>query len=118
VKTVALLLAAVLLPASGCGGRSAVAPDSTQQAIVIPAISGWVHEDVTWGDPPLADAVVEVTGADGSKKTAISNADGFYRIAAGPGSVTVTASKPGYATRTSEFILATDTVLNFSLAAE
>ena len=73
---------------------------------------------MTWGDPPLADALVEVTGADGLKESGFSDDDGFYKIAAPPGGVTVTASKPGFETKTSEFMLVTDTVLNFSLTAE
>ena len=116
MKTVAPLLLTMLVLASGC--TSPVAPDRTQPPIVIPTISGSVYESVTWGDPPLADAVVEVAGADGSKKTGISDAAGFYKIAAGPGTVTVTASKPGYETKTLEFMLVTDTVLNFSLSSE
>jgi len=88
------------------------------QAVVTPTISGQVHESVDWGDPPLAAAVVEVTGGDGVKKTGMSDGAGFYRIEAVPGSVTVTASKPGFATKTTEFMLMTDTVLNFSLAPE
>ena len=117
MKTVALFLVAGSLVAAGCSGRSPVAPDSTPQPIVR-TISGQVHENVTWGDPPLAGAVIEVTGADGSKKTGISDTGGFYKIAAGPGSVTVTASKPGYETQRSEFVLETNTVLNFSLSPE
>jgi hypothetical protein len=95
-----------------------VAPGPIHPPIVIPTISGQVHEAVTWGDPPLADAVVEVTIADGSTKTGMSDAGGFYRIAAAPGGVTVKASKAGYATKTSEFLLVRDIVLNFSLAPE
>ena len=86
--------------------------------MVVPTLSGQVQQNVTWGDPPLADALVEVIGADGSRKTGLSDDDGFYTIATAPGSVTVRASKPGFETRTSEFVLVTDTVLNFSLTAE
>ena len=118
MRTVALFLVVGSLAAGSCGGSSPVAPDGPQPPMVIPTISGRVHEHVTWGDPPLADALVEVTGADGSKKTGISDHDGFYKIAAAAGSVTVTASKPGFETKTSEFMLVTDTVLNFSLAPE
>jgi carboxypeptidase family protein len=115
-KTLAFFLLAGSLSAASCGGASPVAPDAAR--LVIPTISGQVHESVTWGDPPLAAAVVEVTGGDGSKKTGISDDRGFYKIAVGPGNVTVTASKPGFETKTSEFLLVTDTVLNFSLAPE
>jgi hypothetical protein len=114
VKTIALALVAVALAVAGCG-PSPVAPDGQQ---VIPTLSGQVQQNVTWGDPPLADALVEVTGADGLKRTGFSDDDGFYKIVAAPGTVTVTASKPGFETKTSEFVLVTDTVLNFSLTAE
>jgi hypothetical protein len=116
MKAVALVLVAGSLVAVSCGGQSPVAPGL--QPTVIPTVSGQVQENVTWGDPPLADAVIEVVRADGSKKTGISDDDGFYRIAAEPGSVRVTASKPGYEAKSAEFMLVTDTVLNFSLAHE
>ena len=115
-KTLAFFLLAGSLSAASCGGPSPIAPDAAQ--LVIPTISGQVHESVTWGDPPLAAAVVEVTGGDGSKKTGISDDGGFYKIAVSPGNVTVTASKPGFEAKTSEFLLVADTVLNFSLAPE
>lgn len=113
-KTLALFLVAGTLAGANCGGPAPMAPTR----VVTPTISGQVHESVDWGDPPLAAAVVEVTGGDGVKKTGMSDDSGFYRIAAGPGSVTVTASKPGFATKTTEFLLMTDMVLNFSLAPE
>ena len=73
---------------------------------------------MTWGDPPLADALIEVTGVDGLKQAGYSDDDGFYTITTPPGGVAVTASKPGFETKTSEFVLQTDTVLNFSLTPE
>jgi hypothetical protein len=118
VKTIALSLVAVALAVASCGSPSPVAPDGAQPMPVIPTLSGQVQHNVPWGDPPLADALVEVTGADGLKRSGFSDDDGFYKIAAAPGNVTVTASKPGFETKTSEFMLVTDTVLNFSLTAE
>jgi hypothetical protein len=117
VKTHALFLVAVMLAAAGCGGSSPVAPGGTLPPTTS-TLSGQVHENVTWGDPPLADALVEVTGADGLKRTGLSDDDGLYKIATAPGTVTVKASKPGFATKTSEFMLMSDTVLNFSLTPE
>jgi Carboxypeptidase regulatory-like domain len=117
VKTHALFLVAVLA-AAGCGGSSPVAPNGTLPPTATSVLSGQVHENVTWGDPPLSDALVEVTGADGLKKTGLSDDDGFYKIATAPGPVTVRASKPGFETKTSEFMLISDTVLNFSLTPE
>jgi hypothetical protein len=117
VKTIALSLVAVALAVAGCG-PSPVAPGGQQPLTAIPTLSGQVQQNVTWGDPPLADALVEVTGADGLKRTGFSDDDGFYKIVAARGTVTVTASKPGFETKTSEFVLVTDTVLNFSLTAE
>jgi len=67
---------------------------------------------------PHSWAYVEVTGADGLKHAGFSDDHGFYTIAAPAGRVAVTASKPGFRTRRSEFVLVTDTVLNFSLTAE
>ncbi|MEO8256050.1 MAG: carboxypeptidase-like regulatory domain-containing protein [Acidobacteriota bacterium] len=113
-KTLLLALVAALLVATGCGGASPMVPDGASPTAVS-ILSGQVHESVVWGDPPLADALIEVTGANGLKKTGFSDDDGFYRIAAAPGSVIVTASKPGFATKASEFMLVTDTTLNFSL---
>ena len=49
--------------------------------------------------------LIEVAGADGLRNTGFSDDDGFYRIAAAPGTVIVTASKPGFETKMSEFVL-------------
>jgi hypothetical protein len=118
VKIRALLMVAVMLAAASCGGSSPVSPDGGLPPSAISVLSGQVHENVTWGDPPLADALVEVTGADGVKRTGLSDDDGFYKIATVPGTVTVRASKPGFVPKTSEFMLITNTVVNFSLVPD
>ena len=114
----AFLLVVGMLAAAGCGGSSPVSPDGGLPPARISVLSGQVHENVTWGDPPLADALVEITGADGVKRTGLSDDNGFYSIATVPGAVTVRASKPGFEPKTSEFMLITDTVLNFSLTPD
>ena len=116
-QALSLSLAVAMLAVAGCGGLSPVAPDGARPA-VISTLSGQVHENVTWGDPPLANALIAITGADGFKHTGFSDDHGFYTIAAPPGSVAVTASKPGFEAKTAEFVLVTDTVLNFSLTPE
>src|SRR6185295_2147083 len=86
VKTIALSLVAVAfaLAVASCGGSSPVAPGAPPPT-VMPTLSGQVQQNVTWGDPPLADALVEVVGADGLKKTGLSDDEGFYQIAVAPG---------------------------------
>lgn len=118
VKALPLALFAAMLAVAGCGGQSPVAPDGGRPSLAISTLSGRVYENVTWADPPLAEALIEITGADGLKHAGFSDDHGFYAITARPGGVAVTVSKPGFEPRTSEFILETDTVLNFSLTPE
>lgn len=70
---------------------------------------------MTWGDPPIPDAVISVTDADGSIKTVSSDENGFYQILVRPGDVSITASKEGYEARTWQLTLLKDLVLNFGL---
>jgi carboxypeptidase family protein len=116
MKRLAFCVAMIVATGAGCSGRSPVAPDTTEQR---PAefltISGWVYEHVEWADPPIAQAIIEVKEADGSLKTTVTDADGFYRVSVRPGSISINASKEGYEAKTWEFPLLKDTVLNFSL---
>jgi hypothetical protein len=107
----------VLLAVWGCGG-SLTAPDPIQQrpepAADVATISGRIYASGPV-QPPIGDATVEVNEADGSSATVVTDADGFYRISARRGSVTITASKDGYEAKQWQFDLLNDTVLNFSL---
>jgi len=112
-------LVALILITSGCSSRSPVAPTSSQQpaqpAAQFASISGQVYANVSWGDPPIPEAVISVTEADGSIKTVGSDENGFYQVFVRPGDVSITASKEGYEARTWRLTLLKDLVLNFGL---
>lgn len=113
-----MALLAVAVTGSACGGRSPVAPTSTQQvaAAQLATISGRVYAAVTWGEPPIAETLIEVTEADGTTTTVLSDDDGFYQVTVRHGSVSISASKEGYEAKTpQQFTLLNDAVLNFSL---
>jgi hypothetical protein len=97
---------------SACGGQLPGAPDAG-----LLTISGYVYQQGTaeLGEPVLVDALVTVQEEEGSARTAISDSRGFYMVSVRAGSVSITASKAGYAERVSQFNLAIDTILNFSL---
>jgi hypothetical protein len=80
-------------------------------------ISGHVYEsfNVRSGEPLLSDVAITVKDAAGSQYSARTNGEGFYRVKAAIGSVTITVTKNGYETKVSEFYLARDTAVNFSL---
>lgn len=115
-------LAVLILTGSGCSSPSPVAPGATQQgsqpAAQFAAISGQVYANVTWGNPPITDAIIRVTDADGSIKFIATDEQGFYKVLARPGDVSITASKEGYEARTWELTLLKDIVLNFGLAPD
>ena len=116
-----LWLLTVALAGYGCGG-SLAGPDPVQQtsqpAADLAEISGRIYSSVGPMYPSIANAVVEVNEADGSSATVVSDADGFYRISARRGSVTITASKEGYEAKQWQFDLLNDTVVNFSLTPQ
>ena len=115
----ALCLLAILLSAAGCS-LSPLAPDNPETAPSPPpevaTISGWVYENVTWGDPPVPYARIEVRSADGSTTAAVSDRRGFYQLSVRSGDVSITTSKQGHETRRCQVTLLTDMVLNFFLA--
>jgi hypothetical protein len=82
-----------------------------------PTISGYVYLSFTpdTGEPPLADVVITVRDSTGAETTTVSGRSGYYSLRAAMGTVVVTASKPGYETRQSQFDVTESTVLNFSL---
>lgn len=113
-----LCVLAVILAGPACGGRSPVAPDTQQRpepAVEFATISGRVYAQVDWGDPLLAESVIAVKQADGSEKTTLTDAEGFYEVATRAGAISITASKEGYEAKTWELTLLKDTVLNFGL---
>lgn len=113
-------LVAFILLCSGCSSPSPIAPDSkpqvSQPAAQFASISGQVYAKVTWGDPPIPDAVIEVAEADGTIRTVVTDDTGFYAISVRAGDVSITASKEGYEARTWQLTLLRDVVLNFGLA--
>lgn len=117
-----VVIALVILAGAGCSDRSPIAPTvprvtqpPSEPAAELATIRGQVYADVTWGNPPIEDAVIEVVEADGAIKTAFTDEDGFYTISARPGDVSITAAKEGYEAKTWELSLSKDTVLNFGL---
>ena len=111
---------ALILTVSGCSSPSPVSPDTPQQvpqpAVPSATIRGQVYAKVTWGDPPIVEATIEVIEPDGSIRTALTDDNGFYSIPVRPGDVSITASKDGYEARTWQLTLLKDLVLNFGLA--
>ena len=118
-KRIGIALLAVVLAVSGCGSPSPVAPTGTQQvaeaAAALATIRGQIFADVDWGDPAIADALVEVRKADGATTTVRSDEDGFYQVSVRSGIVSVTASKEGYEPKTWQLLLLDHAVLNFGL---
>ena len=102
---------AIILAAAGCSERSPLAPEASASA----TISGWVYASVSWADPPVPDAHIEVHAADGSNTTTVSDLRGFYEVSVRPGTVVITTSKEGYDETTYQVMLLTDTTLNFFL---
>lgn len=80
-------------------------------------VSGHVYQIGTteFGEPMLADVLITIEQADGLRATARTNARGFYAIWATAGVVSISATKPGFRANLTQFDLADDTVLNFSL---
>jgi hypothetical protein len=103
---------AAMAAGSGCSSSgSPVAPEA--QAATI---SGYIYfQDAAGGEPPIANVLISVKERDGSQSTAVSNAKGFYTVSARSGSISITASKEGYEAKEWQFVLSSDTILNFSL---
>lgn len=118
-RAASALLLIVLLAAAACG-RSPLAPDDAEPqrspAADLATISGWVYANVDWANPPLADALIEVRAADGSRTRVVSDSDGFYEASVRPGTILVVTSKEGHETTAREVTVLTHTVLNFFLA--
>ena len=98
---------------AGCGNALPMAP-----SLAGPTLSGHIYQDHTpsTGEPLLADALVTVTDADGSARSAVSDRLGFYTVSTAAGAISVSVSKDGYHTGVKQVALANDTVLNFSLS--
>jgi hypothetical protein len=123
MKGPTLTVLLIALAGSGCAA-SPLAPDVPEtvehrsmdgETITM---SGWVYEMTTWADPPLADAVVEVTAANGVTTSVSSDARGYYELTvprtAGP--VSIRAAKNGYLPKSIQVTLVEHTVLNFFLS--
>ena len=107
-----LLVAGVAAAAVGCGGQVPNAPE-----VGLLTISGHVYQQGTaeTGEPKLASVLITVQEDDGLPRTVISDEVGFYTVAVRAGTISITASKAGYATRVSTIDFSNSTVLNFSL---
>ena len=119
MKSILFCLLIMIFATSGCGGASPTAPDPMQQGLQgtvgSATIKGQVYAELGWAEPAIADALVEIKAADGSAQSVSTGEDGFYEIAARPGTITITASKEGHQPSTQQFVLSKDTVLNFGL---
>ena len=110
-----LLLAACLGSLAACGEGVPQGPTA------VPAqITGHVYQWPTaeLGEPMLPDVLITIEQADGSQSTTRTNAAGFYTVSVTPGTISISAAKAGYRTNRSQFELASDTVLNFSLVPD
>jgi hypothetical protein len=107
-----LLVAGVAAAAVACGGQLPNAPE-----VGLLTISGHVYQQGTaeTGEPKLASVLITVQEDDGFSRTVISDEVGFYSVAVRAGTISITASKAGYATRVSTIDFSDSTVLNFSL---
>jgi hypothetical protein len=106
---------------------SPVAPDPPERpqnetaASVMVRMSGWVYASAEWGDPPIADALVEVRSSDGSTAATRTDTAGYYdlTVSGGTGVVSITTTKVGYLPTTREITLIKQhTVLNFFLTPD
>ena len=107
-----LLVAGIAAAAVGCGGQLPNAPE-----VGLLTISGHVYQQGTaeTGEPKLASVLITVQEDDRFSRTVISDEVGFYSVAVRAGTISITASKAGYATRVSTIDFSDSTVLNFSL---
>ena len=80
-------------------------------------VSGHVYQLGTAevGEPMRAGVLITIEQADGQRATVRTNARGFYAVWATAGVVSISATMPGFQANRTEFDLADDTVLNFSL---
>jgi Carboxypeptidase regulatory-like domain len=124
MKGPAVYLLFIALAGSGCAA-SPLAPGVPETAEHRGSVdgetvtmSGWVYASATWADPPIADAVVEVTTADGLTTSATSDADGHYELTLPnvKGIAVIRTTKSGYLPESFEATLLKDTVLNFFLS--
>jgi hypothetical protein len=113
------LAVAVVSAGVACGHTAPTAPGAgtvTPSDYVL--ITGAVYQRATTtaGEPRIAEVLVEVTHADGSVNSDLTDTDGSYQVRLRPGPVTVRAVKDGYQPRISSVVVSSDLVLNFSLS--
>lgn len=102
---------AMMASVTSCGGQLPTAP-----ATGLLTISGYVYQETPdSGEPRIGNALITVTEAGGSEQMARSDGDGFYIVSVRAGTISIAASKDGYATKASEVAVLSDTVLNFRL---
>jgi len=103
------------------GSLAACGEGVPQGPTAVPAkITGHVYQWPTaeLGEPMLADVLITIEEADGAQSTTRTNAAGFYTVSATRGIISISATKAGYQTNSSQFELSSDTVLNFSLVPD
>lgn len=104
------LLLSALVVTLGC---AAVPQGPTAHA---PTVSGHVYTSMTeLGEPAIANVLITIEHADGSRSSAMSNGAGFYIVSGTAGTISITAAKAGFDTNRSQFDLLSDIVLNFAL---
>jgi hypothetical protein len=124
MKGPAIYLVLIGLAGSGCTASPLApnVPETVEHRGVVDGetvtMSGWVYVSATWADPPIADALIEVTTVDGVTTTGSSDANGYYELTVpnAAGVVLIRTSKHGYAPRILQATLLKHTVLNFFLA--
>jgi len=80
-------------------------------------VSGLVYAGSAMSDLPLDNAEVAIVAGATTTSTRTS-AKGFYTLTVPPGTATITASKPGYTSKSWALDVADDLVLNFSLTSD
>ena len=126
-----LIVLSLTLMCAACAARNTMAPDpvpvrsslmtTTADARNVITFSGSVYADQSSdkGEPPIADALIEVTDATGVRSTR-SDGYGSYTLTVPYGDATITASKLGYESKTwpviASDLLSRNVTWNFSLA--
>jgi hypothetical protein len=110
---------------TACSGNTPVSPAISSATSVTVAngndgttlVTGRVYGDSGTGDLPLSNAEVVVVSGTSTVST-LSGDKGYYSLTVTPGSGTITASKRGYTSKSWSIDVASNLVVNFSLASE
>jgi hypothetical protein len=109
-----VIVGALCVVVHACAQQLPGAPSAT----TLLTISGYVYQQETpeLGEPALADVLITVQETEGFVRTAQTDGMGFYTVSLRAGTtISITASKVGYTTRSSTVDLSKSAVLNFSL---